>query len=472
MDWTRRVHEPFLYAALTIALTAGFGYGTLMVGSIALGIIPGAWWGAVVQAHGHAQLFGWVGLFVLGMGLYFLPRLRGVRLQRAGRVPYAFGLFIGGLVLRVIAQPVLGFNPLGEAALRFWQIVWGSSALLELAGIVVIDSMLRATLRVAKPLTVDAPAYAVEPFAQTVFLSFNFAFVANTLGVWTAIAQGITTLPVPYDNLVVTLLLYGVVIPMAVVFSVRNLPLFLRLAMPPRQAVRRLALFYGTALFLVSLPSVIAVAGDLLGQLNRSLLVNDTPGLLLDIVQGSGVLALNVCVLIFVWQIDLFRRRPPWIVNRAPNTRPDLDYLRKSTRARYPDAGEYGRFELLIYSAYAWLLVAVALNMAGLASGLVPWISVPQDAARHALTVGFITLLIFGMSARMAPGFSHKKGLAYPRLVVVTFVLGNIAALLRVVPTFFTSSDAALSLWGFSGLFGWAAVAVLAVNLVSTFRRA
>jgi uncharacterized protein involved in response to NO len=472
MDWTRRIHEPFLYAALTISLTAGFGYGALMVGAVAVGMIPGAWWGAVVQAHGHAQLFGWVGLFVLGMGLYFLPRLRGARLQSAARIPYAFGLLAGGLALRVIAQPVLGFNPPGEAGVHFWQIVWGISALLELAGLLVIDSMLRATLQVAKPLTVDAPAYAVEPFAQMAFLSLNLAFVVNALGVWTAIAQGNATLAAPIDNLVVALMFYGVVIPMAIVFSVRNLPLFMRLAMPPRNAIRKLGFIYGIGLFLVLAPSVIAVTCDLSGQLNRSLLANDTAGLLLQLLAWSGALLLNLCVLVFIWQIDLFRRRPSWIVNRAPNTRPDLEYLRKPTRAGYPDAGEYGRFELLIYAAFVWLVVAVALNMSRLASEFVPWISVPQDAARHAFAVGFITLLIFGMAARMAPGFSQKKGLAFPRLVVVTFVLGNLAAFLRVVPTFLIESEFALTLWGLSGVIGWAAVAVLAVNLAATFQQA
>ncbi|TAH51592.1 MAG: hypothetical protein EYC68_09505 [Chloroflexota bacterium] len=472
MDWTRRIHEPFLYAALTIALTAGFGYGALVVGSIALGIIPGSWWGAVIQAHGHAQLFGWVGLFVLGMGFYFLPRLRGVRLQNPERIPYAFALLVSGIGLRVIAQPALGFDLFGQATIPFWQTVWGISALLELAGILVIDSMLFATMRISKPLTTAAPAYPVEPFALLVFLSFNLALLANLLGVWGAIPQGRATLAPDFNNLVVTLFLYGVVIPMAVVFSFRNLPLFLRLAMPPRQAVRRLAPFYGTALFLVILPYLLAAAGDLTGVLIRTLPENEAFGSLLNIVQSIGWLVLNACILIFIWQIDLIRRRPPWIVDRAPNTRPDLDYLRKPTRAAYPDAGEYGRFELLIYSAYVWLLVAVILNLARLGTGFVPWLGVSQDAARHALTVGFITLLIFGMAARMAPGFSQKKGLAYPQLVLVTFVLGNIAAFLRVVPTFFVPSDIALKLWGLSGLFGWAAVAVLAINLVVTFRHA
>jgi uncharacterized protein involved in response to NO len=29
-----------------------------------------------VQAHGHAQIFGWIGTFILGIGFYSLPKLR------------------------------------------------------------------------------------------------------------------------------------------------------------------------------------------------------------------------------------------------------------------------------------------------------------------------------------------------------------------------------------------------------------
>jgi hypothetical protein len=38
-------------------------------------------------------LFGWVGLFFLGMGLFFLPRLRGTTLRATDRVPLAFFLW-------------------------------------------------------------------------------------------------------------------------------------------------------------------------------------------------------------------------------------------------------------------------------------------------------------------------------------------------------------------------------------------
>ena len=30
----------------------------------------------MIQAHGHAQIFGWIGTFILGIGFYSIPKLR------------------------------------------------------------------------------------------------------------------------------------------------------------------------------------------------------------------------------------------------------------------------------------------------------------------------------------------------------------------------------------------------------------
>ena len=38
----------------------------------AAGAISPAW----IQAHGHAQIFGWIGSFILGIGFYSIPKLR------------------------------------------------------------------------------------------------------------------------------------------------------------------------------------------------------------------------------------------------------------------------------------------------------------------------------------------------------------------------------------------------------------
>ena len=106
----RRVHEPFVFAALAIGLTAGFGYGAIIVAALAFRWPLGTWWIALVQAHGHAQLFGWAGLFVLGVGLFFLPRLRGTTLARPRLAPWALASLVGGIAMRALSQPLLAFS--------------------------------------------------------------------------------------------------------------------------------------------------------------------------------------------------------------------------------------------------------------------------------------------------------------------------------------------------------------------------
>jgi hypothetical protein len=47
------------------------GFSNLMAISTnhGLGSLPAAW----MEGHGHAQMFGWIGSFILGIGLYSQP---------------------------------------------------------------------------------------------------------------------------------------------------------------------------------------------------------------------------------------------------------------------------------------------------------------------------------------------------------------------------------------------------------------
>ncbi len=469
----KRLHEPFVLAALAVGLTAGFGYGAFLVSALAFGVRPGAWYGALVQAHGHAQLFGWIGLFILGVGLYFLPRLRGTKLQGTERLPAAFVLLVAGIGLRSLAQPLAGLAS-GSAGAWLRALVL-LSALLEMAGMLVIGSMLLATLRQARPLPPDAPAYPVEPLVRLAFACLTLAFFFNLLGVWNLFLDGRATLAPRYDQLGITLVLYGTAVPVTMVFALRNLPLYLRLALPARDFWRVLALIYAAALMLRVLPFLVSIVDDALlltGGLVRANFVN---ALIVDALGSVGLVALNVCLLVFVWRLDLLHQRPRQTAEGLAEQWSELERLRKPMRTgvfglRYPDAGEFGRFELLVYSAFAWLVVSIALELVRVVPGLNERVPVTQDAARHALTVGYLTLLIFGMAVRMLPGFSGKRSVASPELVMWTFVLGNLAALARVVPALFPSATLALGLWGLSGFVGWCAVLVLGVNLWATFR--
>src|ERR1022692_3847249 len=63
---------------------------------------------AWIQAHGHAQVLGWIGSFILGIGFYSIPKLRG------GLKPFALwpawlsgAMWMAGVLLRWLANVYL-----------------------------------------------------------------------------------------------------------------------------------------------------------------------------------------------------------------------------------------------------------------------------------------------------------------------------------------------------------------------------
>jgi hypothetical protein len=90
--------------------------------------VPAAW----IQAHGHAQFFGWVGTFIVGISLYTLPKFRGSAC-RSIRLAWAmWAMWTAGIGLRWLAgvQSVVhrwefclgAALELAVAVLLFWQV--------------------------------------------------------------------------------------------------------------------------------------------------------------------------------------------------------------------------------------------------------------------------------------------------------------------------------------------------------------
>jgi uncharacterized protein involved in response to NO len=82
---------------------------------------------AWLQAHGHAQIFGWIGTFILGIGFYSLSKM-GKRARFApawGWVSLAF--WIVGLILRW-SSTITGWH---------WQILVPLASTLELSAFLI-----------------------------------------------------------------------------------------------------------------------------------------------------------------------------------------------------------------------------------------------------------------------------------------------------------------------------------------------
>src|SRR6516165_1661469 len=96
VHWTQRERTPDerigttkrREQALSRVLTTyiGTGLGFMLLPGTFLGVwnllsissshtsnsVPPAW----IQAHGHAQVFGWIATFILGIGFYSIPKMR------------------------------------------------------------------------------------------------------------------------------------------------------------------------------------------------------------------------------------------------------------------------------------------------------------------------------------------------------------------------------------------------------------
>ena len=62
---------------------------------------------AWLQAHGHAQVFGWVGSFILGIGFYSIPKMRGGAKSSFGTAWACWAMWTTGAALRWAANVYL-----------------------------------------------------------------------------------------------------------------------------------------------------------------------------------------------------------------------------------------------------------------------------------------------------------------------------------------------------------------------------
>lgn len=105
----------YLHAALVSALLAGFPLAAYLATHLGFGLSLSAALPAIIQAHGQVQIFGWLGLFIMGVSLHFLPRLSGVPLARHRRLLAVPGWLVASAVaLRTVAQPALALAPDGR----------------------------------------------------------------------------------------------------------------------------------------------------------------------------------------------------------------------------------------------------------------------------------------------------------------------------------------------------------------------
>jgi hypothetical protein len=262
----------------------------------------------------------------------------------------------------------------------------------------------------------------MEPFVWVVASGATGLLVALLLNLSSAVALARTsvspTLPHAFDQHLLVVLAWGFMTPFVWGFTAKWMPVLLGLR-PTRVTL------------LLAAPIVSAI------------------GILLTLL-GWGAMATWLFVVATVLAILALRLFEP--AEHAAKTR-----------------GVHSSFPFFVRMAYGWLLLAAILGVAAAAwdsSGGI-W-----GASRHALTVGFVSVMVFSVGPRVLPAFAGLRPLWSPALMLLALVLLTIGCFLRVSSEILAYQGYATWAWSVlpvSAIIELAAVTTFAVNLGGSF---
>ena len=188
---------------------------------------------AWIQAHGHAQLFGWVGTFILGIGFYSIPKLRKLKAFALWEGWMCWGLWTIGVIMRWFSN-IYPWH---------WRTALPLSATLELVAFLIFFQAVASHRRSdSSPKPLEAWIFVV--IAATLGL---LASLLLNLGAsfQLALNAGSPAFPHLFDQRYLVVSTWGFLVPMVWGFSSRWLPVFMGLR-PLRKAFLLLALGFNT----------------------------------------------------------------------------------------------------------------------------------------------------------------------------------------------------------------------------------
>ncbi len=418
------IYRRFFKAGVATVLSVGCMWGAVNLLQIARG-------GSFLQrhllssihAHAHAMIFGWVGLFVLGFAYQSFPRFKNTTLWRPDLANLSFYLLVIGIVARVPAE-LLAPDPISIA-------LGALAAVVEITAVVLFPVILYRTAR--QSLEPRSPYEkfifgSIFWFVAQAVLDQVFFFAKVTAASENELVRRIATIDGPLRD--IQLLGFTALIIAGV--SQRFVPLVYGLGKPARD---RLSLIF----WLMNISLVLNLVGYL------ALFTTHRP--------GFAILLEIAYILMPVWAALLCVQ------------------LRVFARPTQPD-----RTFKFIRAAYVWLLIATTMMpfflIYSARTGQL-FAHSYMGAQRHALTVGFISMMILGVSARVVPILAGVDSARMNSLLVpfLLFNLGNGSRVLLQILTDFIPQYA-YPLVGFTGFIEVTALAWWGIELWRTMNLA
>lgn len=424
------IYRRFFKAGVVVILTAGAAWGALLL----LRIAGNQAFTSVsihdINAHGHAQIFGWVGLFVMGFAYQAFPRMRHTSLWRPDLANLTFYLMVFGVFARAIGEPLFEHSFFRELATQ--------AGLCEIVAIGLFVTILLRTFQLSGKPWQRHDAYILAA------LAFFFVQAVYDLGMlWATTATQteaellriISTYQAPLRDLQI----HGFALLMILGVGVRMFPPLFGLAAPGRKLVRN---------------SLVLLVTGVIGEAVFFVVMRRTGDHRWAVPMYVSMLLLASTSIALTLRWGLFAR-PTERDRSSKFVRTAVAWLHTSM------------LMLVLVPVYMRVILPAAgsLSPGGQEAVAIGFSHAFYGAARHAITVGFISLMILGMAGKVVPTLNGVDTRKLSSLWL-PFVLVNVGCAMRVV--FQTGTDfrpGAFALAGVSGLLEVTGIAIWGVHL-------
>ena len=424
------IYRRFFKAGVVVTLSAGAVWGAFLLWRAALAGSFTAISIHDINAHGHAQIFGWVGLFVMGFAYQAFPRMRHTSLWQPGLALLTFYLMLGGIVARTLSEPLYTMP-----GMRFLAMAGATSEVVAIGlfALVIVRTIQRSG---QTPTWPDGYVFAAIAFffVQAVY---EWGLLLATTGVATraALLDVIATWQAPLRDIQI----HGFALLMILGVGIRMFPPLFDL---PARSPRLLR----NGLFLL--------LAAIVGEVTFFLLMRLT---------GHHVWAAPLYLSILVLASTCFALSWRWLPSRRA-ARPDRSRKFVQTAALWLNVS---MLMLVLAPLYMFVLLPHSpwRSASGAQSIAIGFSHAYYGAVRHAVTVGFISLMILGMAAKVVPTLSGVD-IRLLRPLWLPFVLVNVGCALRVFLQVATDlAPIAYPLVGISGVLEVAGIAIWGVHL-------
>ncbi len=427
---TEHVYEIFVKTSIIVVLSTGCLYGASLLAYMALrnSMSSVAW--ILSETHGDTQVYGWVGLFIMGISYFALPKFWNSMLYSPPLAYKSFFLMVFGILLSFVFKTVAYYT-----GFYFLKIPALIGNILQVASIAIFMYVVCRTY-----FSSGKEKYEVyEGFILSSYLWFIFQAIAFVALYFHFAMVGNTGIPEVFRNPIRHIQIMGFACMVIIGIFTKTLPIFLGIQEPNKKISTYV-------LYILNISIALRTVSGFYYEYT-----NNLHGFFSAIFLISGILE-SIGVFLFIYNLNLF------------DTRKTV-----KSNVNLPTG-----FRKYIRAALVWLFISESALLSFTVYETISGEQVPHSlfgAYRHAIFIGFISMMILGCASKMIP-LSKGVKLCSVRLLNAAFVLINIGCAFRVFaqpisdllyPQFYP-------LMGVSGFIEYAAMFCFGINAWRTMQ--